>query len=182
MDKFFFLNGVFLVLDPTSEAQQAGLGPGSPGKGVSSPVTSLSRVGLPGKDTAGHFPPSDRWPVGHAGAMEMSSCRAPSMTCAQQSVAGEAFPMGLLGRETPGEGPGSCPPWSLSVPPPTAPALSPGPWGIWLVASYLPGPAAQREASPCPVPLLVAPCTSAFLECVCIGDICIFEVFKNLFS
>lgn len=59
---------------------------------------------------------------------------SPCMTCAQQSVAGEAFPMGLLGRETPGEGPGSCPPWSLSVPPPDSPSAVPGMpvgFGLW---------------------------------------------------
>lgn len=92
--------------------------------------------------------------------------------------------MGLLGRETPpGEGLGSCPPWALSVPHPGAPNSVLG--SLWnLPSGQLPARphSAARGASPSPVPHLVTASTSAFLECVCISNICIFGVFKNLFS
>lgn len=92
--------------------------------------------------------------------------------------------MGLLGREIPT-------PRGTRKPSTMVPLCSSSrhprlclwdPCGTWLVGSSLRAALYSREASPCPAPQLVAACTSAFLEHVCIGDICIFDAFKNLFS
>lgn len=87
--------------------------------------------------------------------------------------------MGLLGLRCPMEDPGSCPPRSLSVPHPKTPTISWGP--LWnLTCGQLPArPFCGPEARLSPAPHPIAACTSAFLECVCISDICISEAFKN---